>query len=89
MGGGGVQQLCLPVGSQVVRSATTLPKLGTRMQLLPVGPDVAELEEKVLREHCGVLYMKGGYTTKAGTLVWLVLYNGTYMMLQHVVCHIT
>ena len=28
-----------------------------------------------MREHLGVLFVKGGYTTKKGTLVCLVLYK--------------
>ena len=37
--------------------------------------DRDELEEKSIREHLGVLYVKGGYTLKEGTLVCLVLHR--------------
>ena len=56
-----------------VQSATTLPKLFTRMELLRVELNRDELEEKSIREHLGVLYVKGGYTLKEGTSVCLVL----------------
>ena len=46
-------------------------------------------EEQGMREHPGVLYTKGGYTTKEGTVVCLVLYRGTYMMLRHAACYLT
>ena len=39
------------------------------MELLRVELDRDELEEKSIREHLGVLYVKGGYTLKEGTLV--------------------
>ena len=52
-----------------MQSATTLPKLSTRMELLRVELDRDEVEEKSIREHLGVLYVKGGYTLKEGTLV--------------------
>ena len=55
--------------------ATTLPKLSTRMELLRVELDRDELEEKSIREHLEVLYVKGGYTLKEGTLVCLVLHR--------------
>ena len=58
-----------------MQSATTLPKLSTRMQLLRVEVDRDELEEKSIREHLGVLYVKGGYTVQEGTLVCLVLHS--------------
>ena len=59
-----------------MQSATTLPKLSTRMELLRVELDRDELEEKSIREHLGVLYVKGGYTLKEGTLVCPVLHRG-------------
>ena len=54
---------------------TTLPKLSTRMELLRVELDRNELEEKSILEHLGVLYVKGGYTMREGTLVCLVLHG--------------
>ena len=41
-----------------------------------------------MREHVGALYTKGGCTTKEGTLVCLLLYRGTYMMLPHAVYYV-
>ena len=41
----------------------------------PVELDRDELEEKSILEHLGVLYVKGGYTMKEGTLVCLVLHG--------------
>ena len=58
-----------------MQSATTLPKLSTRMDLMRVELDQDELEEKSIRKHLGVLYVKGGYTPKEGTLVCLVLHR--------------
>ena len=58
-----------------MQSATTLPKLFRRMELLRVELDRDELEEKSIREHLGVLYTKGGYTLKEGTLVCLGLHR--------------
>ena len=58
-----------------MQSAPTLPKLSARMELLRVELDRDELEEKSIREHLGVLYVKGGYTLKEGTLVCLVLHR--------------
>ena len=52
-----------------MQSATTLPKLSTRMELLRVELDRDELEEKSIRQHLGVLYVK------EGTLVCLVLHR--------------
>ena len=39
------------------------------MELLRVELDRDEPEKKSIREHLGVLYVKGGYTPKEGTLV--------------------
>ena len=58
-----------------MQSATTLPKLSTRMGLMRVELDRNELEEKPIREHLGVLYVKGGYTLKEGTLLCLGLHR--------------
>ena len=44
------------------------------MELLRVELDRDELEEKSIRGHLGVLYVKGGYTLE-GTLVCLVLHR--------------
>ena len=55
--------------------ATTPPKLSTRMELLRVELHRDELEEKSIREHLGVLYVKGGDTVREGTLVCLVLHG--------------
>ena len=55
--------------------ATTMPKLSTLMELPRVELDRDEPEEKSIREHLGVLYVKGGYTLKEGTLVCLVLHR--------------
>ena len=51
-------------------------KLNNRMELSRVEQDRDELEEKSMQEHLGVLYTKGGYTMKEGTLVCLVLCSG-------------
>ena len=56
-------------------------KHSNRIELLRVELDRDEVEEKSLREHLGVLYTYGGYTTKEGTLVCLVLCRGTHMIL--------
>ena len=45
------------------------------MEVLRVELDRDELEEKSIQEHLGVLYVKGGYTLKEGTLVCLVLHR--------------
>ena len=37
--------------------------------------DRDELEEKSIREQLGVMYVKGGYTLKEGTLVCLCLHR--------------
>ena len=58
-----------------MQSATTLPKLSTRMELVRVELDRDELVEKSIRKHLGVLYVKGGYTLKEGTLVCLGLHT--------------
>ena len=44
------------------------------MELLCVELDRDEVDEKSIREHLGVLYVKGGYTLKDGTLVCQVLH---------------
>ena len=49
--------------------------MSTRMELLRVGLDFVEREEKSIREHLGVVYVKGGCTLKEGTLVCLVLHT--------------
>ena len=45
------------------------------MELLRVELDRDEPEEKSIREHLGVLYVKVGYTLKEGTLVCLGLHR--------------
>ena len=65
----------------------TVLKLSNQMELLHVHLHLDELEEKSMREHLGMLYTKGGYTTIEGTLVCLVLCSGTYMMLQNTACY--
>ena len=45
------------------------------MELLRVELDRDEPEEKSIREHLGVLYVKGGYTLNDGTLVCLGLHR--------------
>ena len=45
------------------------------MEILRVELDCDEMEVKSIREHLGVLYVKGGYTLKEGTLVCLGLHR--------------
>ena len=45
------------------------------MELLHVELDRDEREEKSIREHLGVLYVKGGYTLKEGTVACVVLHR--------------
>ena len=73
-----VELRCLP------HSAAAAPKsqCRTRMELLHRKVDQDGLQEKSMRDNLGVFYTKDHYTTKEGTVVCLVLYGGTRMMLE-------